>query len=292
MANSCNPLSVVANAQPKEGNRTIPALIDWTVASSQVVDLQSQKDQGIFSSLQGVWVDNRGNTNPVLLSLQNSQQVISCPANGQGFFQVISTGSPKVTISSAATTGSTFILFFNFPVVNEVWDASGAAFSFDSSGNLLVSDAVLAGTVQSNNVQTLMQGLSHGSVIKPNWLADRQVSVPVTAAGSTTLLAAPGSGVGHFIKEIIVRATANVTTAVAAVQSLTIDEGAEEIASCSFLTPTVAGTLLGNQELLHIVNYNWNSKTANTLIAANLSNAITAGNLEITLLYGTTTTIG
>ena len=83
--------------------------------------------QGVESTIQGVWIDNAANPQAVTFFVPATGQYIYVPANYQGVFPVMFTGTPQyqLTCASALIAGITRVSLLNVPVSPSQWAAGG-----------------------------------------------------------------------------------------------------------------------------------------------------------------------
>lgn len=139
-------------------SKTLPILIDFSLGNTFTADLSTIQAQGFMDSVQTIYADNSGQSSPLIftLGLGITNQVVTIPPNAQGYVPVLQPNPPKVQIFSASGAKIT-IQLLNFFVPPDVWSTAGAAFSFNGSGALNVSDPVLDATVANNRVNVTTQ---------------------------------------------------------------------------------------------------------------------------------------
>lgn len=107
---------------PDEGPVIIPTELDFSGADRIDIETEALFSSGKVSLLQGVFIDNYSNANPLVLFNNISRQRIVCPANSQGYFDVF---VPKPSTFQASTTSvadlSVKIHFYNVPIASGVW---------------------------------------------------------------------------------------------------------------------------------------------------------------------------
>ena len=105
---------------PKEGPNAVPVPLDFSVEASHTLDYSTQQQNGSFSMLQGLFIDNRAGGSALTVTCDSTGQVITCPANAQGYFTALCANPIKLTFAS--TGGQVAKVFMlNFPVSNCVW---------------------------------------------------------------------------------------------------------------------------------------------------------------------------
>lgn len=107
---------------PAEGPRAVPISVDFSVAGGSPYSLDySNQQAGKFSQLQALYIDNAGNGSAVSVTINGVGQVITCPANSQGYFPVLCMNPIKLEFASNGNVAVPIILL-NFPVAPAVWN--------------------------------------------------------------------------------------------------------------------------------------------------------------------------
>ena len=170
---------------PKEGPKTLPFRVDLTVNQSYEIDLSQQNALEQISFIQGVFIDNKDNGQPLLLTCQGTGQVVSMPPGAQGYVPVLAVLPNKFLV---ATMGGVVVnlFFYNMPMPAAVWGDGSGAFQFDANGNLLVAEPYLDALISDQgsgdglNVNILSGGAGGGAGGLPPQV--------VTSAGSAGVL--------------------------------------------------------------------------------------------------------
>lgn len=119
------------------------------------VDLGPYLQKAQISSIQSMMVDNGSNDATVTVTFDGSLQVVTNPPNSNTTVNVSTTDPARCTVVCSGGTGKCSIFFYNFmqaPIVSSSVSVS-APFTFNSQGELLVSDPTLDGTVSGGEVQ-------------------------------------------------------------------------------------------------------------------------------------------
>jgi len=231
---------------PKEGPKTIPYKLDFTAAQSILVDMSQQNLMEQISFVQGVYIDNSGNTAALVLISQGSNQVVSCPAGAQGYFPLLATLPNKFLVS---TTGGLIVnvFFYNVPMPAATWGEGSGPFLFDANGNLRTADQNLAPLINNrdgaNNaldVNVLFGGGSAGAAglqqmsttldmgLLNNIIMNPSNTQQFRVAGFEVLLDADAwdnaGGAGTYGVSIIERTEGGVTVATLATMQVVINQ--------------------------------------------------------------------
>jgi hypothetical protein len=152
-----NPVKVNNGTAPAEGRLCIPYQIDFTAAQSAVIDLTNiQQMQQRISFVQTVFVDNSLNAQPVTLTMANTNQKLTVPANSCAYLPMALSLQNVITVQ---TTGGIVLQLqlFNFGIAPFVWSALNPV-AGGTGGTIPVSDAVLESTVLNGVMSTKVTG--------------------------------------------------------------------------------------------------------------------------------------
>jgi hypothetical protein len=107
---------------PKEGARGCPVTFDFSVQADQIYDMTSLQNNGKFSQVEGVFVSNVGNANPLDILVDGSGQVITIPAGKCAYMPLLAPNPPKFTFSTTPAGGlSIQAIFLNYAIIPLVW---------------------------------------------------------------------------------------------------------------------------------------------------------------------------
>jgi hypothetical protein len=123
MAQLLNPVDIALwNGVPvAENPLTIPLLFDFTAAQSYSIDLEQLRQRGVLSSVQTVFLDNKGGDAPLILTASTTQQTVICPAQSQGYFAVLMAPPLRFTLSCTAGSSQTPVFLMNIEISGAVW---------------------------------------------------------------------------------------------------------------------------------------------------------------------------
>lgn len=119
--NASGAIPVGYGYYPGEGSRAVAAQYNWTTISGYAEDVSQLQAKGMESTIQSVYIDNGSNAANVTITVAQSGQVITCPANSQGVFPLFIAEMGGFTIVSTVSATVTRCLFLNFPVSPAVW---------------------------------------------------------------------------------------------------------------------------------------------------------------------------
>lgn len=107
---------------PKGGPATIPAKLDFTNVAEIDIDGEQVTSQGKIEYIQGVFVDNADNTDPLVFTMATTGQRIVCPPNSQGYYAIMAPNPPRMTATTTQGANQIFnVFFYNVPIQSAVW---------------------------------------------------------------------------------------------------------------------------------------------------------------------------
>lgn len=143
---------------PKEGPKAVPVNLDFTLATSFLIDFTQAYLKQSMSVIQTLWVDNFANAQAVIFTVAGTSQTIEVPPNSQGSFPIISAIRAKITVTST-TAGIVRCIFLNVPLPAAVWYQGGSTVSVTGLVFRAGALEVLAPTTTANG------GASHSIVV-------------------------------------------------------------------------------------------------------------------------------
>lgn len=152
-------LSVTNATLPPEGPKAIPLTLDFTSVSGQpmyVIQVSQFYMKGAgwpgLSAIQGLYLDNRANASPLVVSVSQTNQNITVAAGFQGYYPLLSPNGGTLTFASVGGVVC-FAEVYNIPMPAGTWSTTSgsvdAGFQFDPAGNLETNDI---------NLKTLING--------------------------------------------------------------------------------------------------------------------------------------
>lgn len=110
---------------PSEGPKAIPILLDFTGAiATYTLDLLLLTERGFLSMVQCLYIDNSGSSNPVVVTVNGTNQNITAKANTQGYYAVLAPNPCKLTFAGTANTVLVPVFLLNMPVSGSVWSTT------------------------------------------------------------------------------------------------------------------------------------------------------------------------
>lgn len=135
--------TAIANAQmPPEGPKALACQFLFT-ATQQTFTQQMYltSSQQYMSQVQGAFVDNSENSEPVFIKTEVLGQVVKFPAASQGYIPLLCPFKANIDVSSAVVNPALVTIFFlNVPVPALIWEVDdGAADDLKTSHVVLVA---------------------------------------------------------------------------------------------------------------------------------------------------------
>lgn len=115
-----SPQNALDGLIPCEGPKALPYLMDFSAAAEYDFDFTQQWQQQTFSTIQCCYIDNSLNASPVTVTVNGTGQTITCPANSQGFFTLLTVPPPQFAVVSAGSV-VVQIIWLNFYIPPTVW---------------------------------------------------------------------------------------------------------------------------------------------------------------------------
>jgi hypothetical protein len=126
MSNLSSMFATSNVAIPDEGPKCIRADLDFSSLDSIDIEGLLATTTGTMSYIQGVFIDNADNLDAVSLLCAITNQRITCPAQSQGYFSLLITNPPRLTVSTTHTADLRVRMFFyNVPIQTMVWGPDG-----------------------------------------------------------------------------------------------------------------------------------------------------------------------
>lgn len=185
-----NIYAVINATIPTEGPKAIPQTLDFTVANTVVVDFTLAMSQGRITAIQTLWMDNSENEQPVQITVEGTQQIITFPAGAQGTIPIIAANRPKFTCVSNGDVALQTV-WLNVPMPAALWfPAQGAAQAASAAASTSI---VAGGTAQ--NVWTPGTVPSGGAVVLNPIGASESLFVDIVQAATDVSPAVNGTTV-------------------------------------------------------------------------------------------------
>jgi hypothetical protein len=100
---------------------------DFTNPTAYAIDFTLVNQTQQFGVVRGLFCDNRGNDQEIVVSVSISNQVFSIPAYAQGYFKIDASINSSVSFTSAGgAVNRVTITLYNYDVAPNVWYSYGA----------------------------------------------------------------------------------------------------------------------------------------------------------------------
>lgn len=112
----------ITNAQiPKEGPKALPLGIPFSDTKLIFkLNFLLTMGQQYMSQVQGVYVDNAANSEPVTFNVGVINQTLEFPANSQGYIPLLVPKNAELTVASEGAV-TVRMIFLNVPVPAQIW---------------------------------------------------------------------------------------------------------------------------------------------------------------------------
>jgi hypothetical protein len=285
--NNPTGLNIANQTIPKEGPVCVPlGPFNFSTGASYNVNLTTFQQLGRISVVQGMFVDNSGNTsNLVVTCLITGQSVTVAPLT-QGYYPLLSVNPFNFVVSSAGAVNFNAVIYvYNVPIPPAVWSAIPNA-----AGALTVpvSDTLLDSAVSGSKVQTTNYVYGLNDVVHEMHKANKNIAGSITTAATTTLLTGSPS---FFVDWVDIAISGNATLSVAGVTTISLvdSNSSEVICQKAIWLPNAALTTTPVFQVFNIhPGMNWNSRGATTNLLLTLSTALATGTLTYSIGAGAT----
>lgn len=154
------PSAVELGKEACEGRKDFRIILDFSVGTTQLIDLTTFLNQGTVLSVQSMYVNVQAGTAPLKFTFNGTNQVIDVPAGAQAYLPVLVTNPPSFTVSCTNAAQISYIQLLNFFVPPFMW---GQAVSTDipaidaiiANGRMNVRTAPAILTAETNRSGTI-----------------------------------------------------------------------------------------------------------------------------------------
>jgi hypothetical protein len=195
---------------PKEGPRTVPAILDFDASGSIEIDGLLVSTMGVIGFIQGVYVDNLDNPNAFQLVCGITNQRVTCPANSQGYFTLLLPNPPDMTATLVGAVGGERVTcyFYNVPIQSGVWPSgSGGGGGTVTPSPVTFTDYSLALTGGNDGAIAAGEAARYLAIQNPVGNGDITVNI---AGGNATLSGIVLEGGGDMTLESGVAGAVNI----------------------------------------------------------------------------------
>lgn len=187
---------------PTEGPKTVPVALDFTTQTEYQIDFTMLQQRRLISELQAVFIDNFSSAQPLVLTVNGTNQRVVCPPQSQGIFPIFAPNPPRFVAQS--TGGQVVTLqFLNVPITCLTWDGVGTPFQFTGSNALIVSDAALDAIISGGALAVSSSETTDGDNTIPSFAATKMFTGTTAAATAQTIIAGAPSWFATFVEILI-----------------------------------------------------------------------------------------
>lgn len=107
---------------PKGGPACVEAILDFSNAAEILIDGEEIVSRGQIEYLQGVYIDNADNIDPLSLTMGTTGQRITAAPHTQGYYAILIPNPPKIIANTTQGANQRFrVHFYNVPIQSLVW---------------------------------------------------------------------------------------------------------------------------------------------------------------------------
>lgn len=112
---------------PSDGPKALTVLVDFTQQQPIQIDLTLPAIDGKIPFVQAVFIDNSQNPNPIVLTVEVTQQRIQVPSGQQGWYAIAAGRPPVFSVTCVGGSTSTLFVFSSVPIPTSQWQAGSLA---------------------------------------------------------------------------------------------------------------------------------------------------------------------
>lgn len=121
-ANLANFFSVNNVVIPRDGPRCVSATLDFSSQNTIEIEGLLITTLGVMDYIQGMYIDNGDNPDPISFIAQQTRQRITCPPFSQGYYALLITNPPTITATTSAEADKKIkVHFYNVPIQSQTW---------------------------------------------------------------------------------------------------------------------------------------------------------------------------
>ena len=125
---SYGPNTPVSNIViPREGPRALEVTLNFANTASILIEGLLATTTGQISYIQGLYIDNGDNPEPLTVIAKTTNQRIIAPAYSQGYWPILFAAVPDCSISTTQADITVYIHFYNVPIQSQYWLVNDAA---------------------------------------------------------------------------------------------------------------------------------------------------------------------
>lgn len=121
--NTAGVIQTLNGALPCEGPKALPFIMDFSAFSEFDIDLTQQYQQGQFTTLQAIYIDNSANGSTLTVTVNGTGQTIVAPKNSCGYYILLMPQPPKLAITTAGVV-KVYVSLMNFYIPPYVWSVA------------------------------------------------------------------------------------------------------------------------------------------------------------------------
>lgn len=107
---------------PPEGPKVFPNVLDFRQSGEATLDFLHTIQQNFVSFIQGFFVDNSKNANPLVIRCEQTNHTVTIPAGMQGYMPMFISDSAVLYFSTTPANNLTVpVIVTNVPVTPYLW---------------------------------------------------------------------------------------------------------------------------------------------------------------------------
>jgi hypothetical protein len=107
---------------PRGGPKVVPLSLNFTDYADAEIDGEELIARGKIEFIQGIYIDNADNPNPVSITCGLTGQRTKVKGHTQGYYSVFMPNPPRFVVASTQAAGAkTNLFFYNVPIQSANW---------------------------------------------------------------------------------------------------------------------------------------------------------------------------
>jgi hypothetical protein len=175
---------------PQEGPIVVPVELDFSGESQIDIDGLLLLWSGKISFIQGVYIDNLDNPEPVSLTNSITRQRITAPANSQGYYDIFCPNPLQLVAETVVAADLKIKMhFYNVPIQSQIWPNGSGANS--ANPTYTARNVALDGTSQTVNgpiSKLVIQNPTGNGTVKVNLAGGDALATGIELAAGGSLV--------------------------------------------------------------------------------------------------------
>lgn len=277
-----NPYPVFNGLVPKEGPKTIPLNLDFSLNNSILIDLMLNNQLGQIREVQTIYFDASNATATTFVTVDGSLQTMALPAKSCGYLPLLVPNPPKITFSNSSPS-KVNIELLNVPMAAAVWPSTSSTPSFNpSTGALIVSDPILEASLGTLPLSTNNKAFATNDVLAPLYIGTRSSSAQFS---TTTPVVIYTGAPGWVLTSLELWMDGNVTQTTSGNIGITVKSGTTSLFTAYAYVLTSPPTLATTTNFYKNNNLSLYARATNDALTLTASAALTTGTFWYVACY-------